>query len=190
MILHRSRERFSKPLPCHVTMKVREDVPSLRSKRLVQELERSFAKGCERKGFRLVHYSLQGDHAHFLVEANGREALGRGMISLGSRLARAVNRVFGRKGQVLRDRYHLHVLRSPKEVRNALAYVLLNARKHARRVKQELAIDPASSGRWFEGWRQTVARDGSRPSVARARTWLLSKGWRRHGLIDALEVPG
>ena len=101
-----------------------------------------------------------------------------------------MNRAFGRRGQVLRDRYHLHVLRSPKEVRNALAYVLLNARKHARRVKQELAIDPASSGRWFDGWRQRVARDGSRPSVARARTWLLSKGWRRHGLIDALEVPG
>ena len=143
-----------------------------------------------RSGFRLVHYSIQGDHTHFLVEARSREALGRGMKSLGSRLARAVNRVFGRSGRVLRDRYHLHVLRSPKAVRNALAYVLLNARKHARRVRRELAIDPASSGRWFEGWRQKLPRDASAPAVARARTWLLCKGWRRHGLIDALEVPG
>ena len=62
-----------------------------------------------------MHYSIQADHGHFLVEAAGREALGRGMKSLGSRLARAVNRVFQRTGPVLRDRYHLHVLRSPKE---------------------------------------------------------------------------
>jgi len=51
-------------------------------------------------------------------------------------------------------------------------------------------IDAASSGRWFDGWRQRVSRAGSRPPVARARTWLLAKGWRRYGLIDALEVPG
>jgi REP element-mobilizing transposase RayT len=189
-VLHRSREGFSRPLPCHVTLKLREGVPSLRSVRLVRELERSFAKGRERKGFRLVHYSIQGDHAHFLVEASSREALGRGMKSLGSRLARAVNRVFGRRGRVLRDRYHLRVLRSPKEVRSALAYVLLNARKHAKRLGRELTIDPASSGRWFEGWRQRLPRNAGPPVVARARTWLLCKGWRRYGLIDALEVPG
>ena len=57
--------------------------------------------------FRVVHYSLQGNHAHFIVEAAGREALGRGMKSLGARLARAVNRVFERSGRVLEDRYHL-----------------------------------------------------------------------------------
>jgi len=26
--------------------------------------------------------------------------------------------------------------------------------------------------------------------VAEARTWLLSVGWRRHGLISVAEVPG
>jgi hypothetical protein len=41
-----------------------------------------------------------------------------------------VNRVFGRRGSVLADRFHLHVLRTPREVRHALSYVLMNARRH------------------------------------------------------------
>ena len=174
-----------------MTLKLREGVPSLRNGRAVKALEVSFAEGCERPGFRLVHYSLQGDHVHFLVEANGRKALGRGMKSLGARLARAVNRASGRTGRVLRDRYHLHVLRSPKEVRSALRYVLLNGRKHAKKLTKQLRIDPASSGRWFDGWRhRPLVPLTPRPPVARPRTWLLGKGWRRHGLIDALEAPG
>jgi REP element-mobilizing transposase RayT len=171
---------------------MRPEVPSLRSVRLVRELERSFAKARERGDFRLVHYSLQGHHAHLIVEAKDPEALGRGMKALGARLARAVNRSFRRKGPVLADRYHLHVLRTPKEVRSALAYVLLNARRHASKASRQLRCDPASSGCWFDGWRrrpETQARLRS-PPVAEARSWLLRVGWRRHGLIDPLEVPG
>jgi REP element-mobilizing transposase RayT len=118
----------------------------------VREVERSFARACERGAFRLVHYSLQGNHAHLIVEATSRDALGRGMKAIGSRLAKAVNRVFKRSGPVLADRYHVHVLRTPREVRNAIAYVLLNARRHAARagrvLARAIAIDPASSGRW------------------------------------------
>ena len=193
--LHRSREDFDARQACQVTLKTRPGVPSLRSVRLVRELEFSFAKLRRRRDFRLVHYSLQGDHAHLIVEAKDPEALGRGMKALGARLARAVNRIFRRKGPVLADRYHLRVLRTPKEVRSALAYVLLNARRHARKVSGAWRCDPASSGRWFDGWRrrpelgQTQA--GLRgPPVARARSWLLRVGWRRHRLVDPLEVPG
>ncbi|MBW1683458.1 MAG: transposase [Deltaproteobacteria bacterium] len=194
-ILHRSREGFGPRYPCHVTLKMRPEVPSLRSVRLLRELERSFAKARERGDFRLVHYSLQKDHAHLIVEAKDPEALGRGMKALGARLARAVNRTFRRKGPVLADRYHLHVLRVPQEVRSALAYVLLNARRHASKTSRGLRCDPASSGRWFDGWRRRPevsplqARLRS-PPVAEARSWLLRLGWRRHGLIDPLEVPG
>ncbi|MBW1683994.1 MAG: transposase [Deltaproteobacteria bacterium] len=194
-ILHRSREGFGPRHACHVTLKMRPEVPSLRSVRLVRELERSFAKARDRGDFRLVHYALQGDHAHLIVEAKDPKALGRGMKALGSRLARAVNRSFRRKGPVLADRYHLRVLRTPKEVRSALAYVLLNARRHASKASGVWRCDPASSGRWFDGWRRrpdvhpTQARLRS-PPVAGARSWLLRAGWRRHGLIDPLEVPG
>ena len=187
-IRHRSRERFSHLVPAHVTIKVRADVPSLRTVRLVREVERSFARARERGDFRLVHYSLQGNHAHLIVEAEGGDALGRGMKSLGSRLARAMNRVFGRSGPVLADRYHVRVLRSPREVRNALAYVLLNARKHAARAGRTLSrafrIDPASSGRWFDGWRESAAPPPDVSPVALARSWLLEVGWKRSGLLS------
>jgi len=194
-ILHRSREGFGARHPCHVTLKMRPELPSLRSVRLVRELERSFAEVHERGDFRLVHYSLQGDHAHLIVEAKDPEALGRGMKALGARLARAVNRAFRRKGPVLADRYHMRVLRTPKEVRSALAYVLLNARRHASKASRRVSCDPASSGRWFDGWRRRseVSPLQARlrgPPVAGARSWLLRVGWRRHGLIDPLEVPG
>ena len=195
---HLSRERFAGRYPCHVTLKVRPDLPSLRRKRIVRTIERSFAKGCERGDFRVVHYSIQRDHAHLLVEANGREALGRGMKSLAARFARAVNRALGRSGRVLADRYHLRVLRTPREVRNALAYVLLNARRHlaqrrGRRAVRGQQIDPASSGRWFDGWTrgfEAAARGQPPRAVAEPHTWLLGVGWRRHGRIAPREIPG
>lgn len=77
-VRHLSREPFAGRFPCHVTLKVRADVPSLRTVKLVREVERSFAHGCERGEFRLVHYSLQRDHAHLIVEARDPGALGRG----------------------------------------------------------------------------------------------------------------
>lgn len=178
--------------PAHVTLRMRPDVPSLRTPKLVREFERSIAVAGERGEFRLVHYSLQSNHVHLLVEARSRQALARGMKAVGSRLARAVNRVFRRVGPVLADRYHLHVLKTAREVWNALRYVLLNSRKHSGPWRERDVLDPASSGRWFDGWRRKPACSESiagRP-VARARTWLLAVGWRRYGLIDPTDVPG
>lgn len=193
---HRRRPALSPRHPVLVTLKVRRGLPSLRSVALVRELERSFTRACDRGDFRLVHYSIQGDHVHALVEAESCRALSRGMKALGSRLARAVNRVFRRRGRVLTARFHLRVLRTPREVRNALAYVLLNARRHAaksgRALLGHVRIDPASSGSGFDGWKD---RAPARPAtvaaaVAAARTWLLRVGWRQHGLIDPSELPG
>lgn len=203
---HASRAGFSSTTPAHVTVKLMPEVRSLRNKRVVRELERTFAAGCDRSEFRLVHYSLLGNHAHLIVEARDQHALGRGMMAIGSRLALAVNRVMGRKkGRVVADRYHARLLRTPREVRNALRYVLLNARKHAAATAHtakrmlEVVLDPASSARWFDGWKTAsrmvpsapdAAAGREKPAVARARTWLLTVGWRRHGLLDPAEVPG
>lgn len=202
---HRSRRAFATVLPAHVTLRLLPGLVSLRTVAVVHEVARTFAAGCERSDFRLVHYSLQGNHAHLLVEARDRAALGRGMMALGSRLARAVNRVMGRSGQVLADRYHVRMLPTPREVRSALRYVLLNARRHAAATARkavravESRLDPASSARWFDGWKRSgataveldvAAPPGDRPPVARARTWLLRVGWRRHGLLDPADVPG
>jgi REP element-mobilizing transposase RayT len=185
-----------------VTVRLLPGLVSVRTEKVVREVGKTFARGCERSTFRLVHYSLQGNHAHLIVEARDRDALGRGMMAIGSRLARTVNRVMGRTGRVLADRYHVHLLKTPREVHRALRYVLLNARRHLA-VKTRDAVramgsllDPASSAGWFDGWKRgsvAVNDDASQSRgapVARARTWLLRVGWRRHGLIDPADVPG
>lgn len=192
-VRHRSRPAITRHCAAHVTLKVREGLRSLRDVRLVRALERTFRCGAERGDFRLLHYSIQGDHLHLIVEADDRRALARGMTSIATRVARAVNRAFARRGRVFRDRYHLRALRTPLELRRALSYVLLNARKHLGRLAPRIgSIDPASSGAWFEGWRcrRPVSTPATGPPVAPARSWLARVGWRRHGLLDWNEVPG
>ena len=198
-VLHREREAVPGGCPVHVTLRVRPGVASLRGGALVREWRRSLAEASERGSFRVAHYSLQGDHAHLIVEAQGKEALACGMKSIGARLARAVNRVSGRSGPVLDGRYHHRSLRSPREVRRALAYVLLNARRHLAKSRgisraATVHLDGASSARWFDGWRPEVASrlpEVRTPrEVAPPRTWLLCVGWRRHGLVDPTEIPG
>jgi REP element-mobilizing transposase RayT len=169
-------------------------LPSLRRADVVRQVVASFRKGAERGSFRLLEFSIQDDHLHAIVEAEGPAALGRGMRSLAARFAHAVNRALGRRGRVVRDRYHLHVLRTVREVRNAIRYVLLNARKHlvklGRGLPRVARIDPASSGPWFSGWRPGVLLPEAigPPPVAPPRTWLAREGWRRLGLLDPAET--
>ena len=196
---HVRRPPVPRECPSHVTLRLRSGTPSLRSRRFLRELRPSLRRACERGGFRVVHYSVQRNHLHLLVESAGKERLGRGMKSVSARVARAVQRAFGLTGPVLQGRYHLRILRTPREVRAALAHVLLNARKHWRERHGEAPparLDEASSGRWFDGWRRAPpGREPAQgaleaPEVAPARTWLLAVGWRRHGLVDSTEVPG
>jgi hypothetical protein len=162
-------------------------VASLRATAALPALMRAFAAATEENPrVRVVHFSIQHDHVHMLVEANSRAALIRGLQGLAIRLAKAVNRALGRRGKVWGDRYHARALTTPREVRNALVYVLTNWQKHERRA---LGIDPASSGVYFTGWAGgTIHHRGTRP-VAIAQTWLLRVGWRRHGLLRIDEQP-
>lgn len=195
IVHHVRRSSVKIGCPGHVTIRVREEVPSLRSRRFMRECRASLARACERGSFRVVHYSVQRNHLHLIVEAQGKRALASGMKSISARVARAVNRIFRRSGPVLDGRYHVRVLETPREVRNALAYVLLNVRKHwkqRRGAAPPVRLDDASSGRWFEGWKRRPRAPGAsdRMEVARPRSWLLTKGWRRYGLIDLAEMPG
>ena len=138
---------------------------------------------------RVIHFSVQSNHLHAIVEALDSKALSRAMKGLCVRLARRLNRMFHRAGRVFADRYHAHVLRTPSEVRYALAYTLNNARKHGVRVE---GIDRCSSGSAFDGWMERGARALARfvdPPVVSAHSWLLRVGWRRHGLVSVTEVP-
>lgn len=178
--------------PAHLTLRVRGDVPSLRRGVFVKELHRSFRAGCERGDFRVAQFSIQKDHLHLIVEAAGKQALGRGMKSISARVARAVHRVFGRRGPVLLGRYHVRALRTPREVRNACLRPVECAEALGAHTGDPppVRLDMASSGVWFDGWRRSLAPApfGEPPAVALPRTWLLRSGWRRHGLLDPAEV--
>jgi hypothetical protein len=122
-----------------------------------------------------------------LVEASDKVGLSRGLTGLIVRAARAVNRVLGRRGKVWGDRYHARALRTPREVRNAIVYVLMNAKKHLRVA---LDLDPCSSASRFDGWKTPLETGPpNRPVVELAETWLLRTGWKRHGLIGREERP-
>jgi len=131
-VSHTRRPTLAKRFPVHVTLRMRQRVWNLRTRRCFREIERAFWGGADRFGFRLVHYSVQGNHIHLLAEAPDRVALGRGMKSLGVRIARRLNRVMQRRGAVLADRYHARILRTPSEVKRVRYYLLTNAQHHYR----------------------------------------------------------
>ncbi len=185
---HDLREPFEARFPVHVTMRRADGLPRLRRKEEYRVLRRAIGAGCERLGLRLVEYVVMGDHLHLIVEAEDRSSLARGLAGIAIRCARALNRLWGRKGRVFPDRFHDRVLRTGREVRAALAYVLHNARRHGERIE---TIDGFSSGPWFGGWREAIEIVGAGPRwLATAGTWLLREGWLNWGRIGVLEVPG
>jgi len=160
-------------------------VPSLRDDLLFVAVRAALAAASTTR-FRVLHFSVQHDHLHLLVEADEPTGFERGVRGLAIRVAKAVNRILGRRGQVWADRYHARLLRTPREVRNALVYVLNNWRKHIPGARR---LDPRSSAAWFNGWFKLPARPSGAQPVAEARTWLAAVGWRLRGLIHVDERP-
>lgn len=189
-VAHRTREAFDHRHVLHVTMKLEEGLGSLRQGPEFQRVWESLIAGCQRDGFRIVHASVQGDHLHLLCEGDGTEPFGRWMNGLATRIARGLNRLWQRRGRVFRERYHSRVLRSPRAVRNALAYVFGNAEHHGRRLRIG-HVDSCSSAPWFHGWRNSPInqRPPLETPLARARTWMLRSGWLRWGLLSLDDGP-
>ena len=186
--------------PVHVVIRALPAVGSLRQRLAHTAIRLATIVAAKREDFRIVHISIQDNHVHLIVEAEDRGALSRGMQGFQISAAKQLNRVLGRrKGSVFGDRFHSTILATPRQVRNTLAYVLNNWRRH-REDRQTRArswqLDPFSSAIVFDGWkeRQTLGLS-TVPDAYRAlvvwfpKTWLLTTGWRRHGLISQWEVP-
>src|SRR5687767_6067370 len=193
-VAHVEREEFKASHPLHVTWRIADGVRALRREAVLEVVRTTLGKHANRDGFRVIEFNVLGNHLHFVVEAAGRKALARGMQGLAVRLARAINKLLGRSGKLFKERYHARVLTKPLQVRNVLRYVLLNARHHAAERGEKLYrdwVDPFSSAPWFDGWKAPIRsqadwlarlRKQPRPT-AMPRSWLLTVGWRRHGLL-------
>jgi hypothetical protein len=184
-VTHRKRPTHDPHHPVHVTLRASAGLPSLRFEHVWVALERAVSRASNGT-FRVVHFSAQADHLHLLVEADAPRRLASGMQGLAIRAAKAINRAIGRHGQVWSDRYHARALATPREVRNALVYVLQNWRKHLRSAD---GLDPRSSAEWFCGWRDGRNTVHQPSPVAPPRTWLARRGWQRCGLIGRDEGP-
>jgi putative transposase len=189
---HRARPQHCHRHPVHITLRRAPCLPSLRAPIVFAALRRGFT-AASRRWFRVVEFGVQDNHLHLLVEADDKTSLTRGMIGLTVRLARAFNRVLTRRGSVWSERFHARALRTPREVRHCLVYVLMNRKKHAPSSAFGAKLDPCSSARWFTGWKRPPASGPPRstdvPPVVPPRTWLLRVGWQRHGLIATSESP-
>ena len=173
---HLRRPALASRHPVHVTLKVRAGLPSLRGDRAFPVVRSVLRAARRRLGVRLVHFSVQSNHLHLVVEAADVSALGQGIKGLAVRLARRLNVLFGTQGAVFPERFHARALRSPTEVRTALSYVVHNFAAHLERdgyVIPRGTRDLLSSAAWL-----TAPPPESAPVVA-AETWLLSVGWRR-----------
>jgi len=184
---HRQREALASRFPVHVTLRVVRQIRGLRYKSRYRVVRNAFVKGCLRENFRITNFSVLGDHIHMIAEAKDAGALARGIQGFKVRVARGLNGLLGRKGGVFAERYHSRILRTPREVRSALAYVLNNARRHGYAIPKGLP-DRYSSWAHFTGWRglhlrrarRELPKENGPPPVAEAVTWLLRDGWRKH----------
>jgi len=203
---HVARERFSRTMPVHVTLRVAAPISSLRRPDAYHAIRHAIYATVERTDFRIVHLSIEHNHLHLIVEADNDTALSKGLRAFQSSAAQLLNRAISTStgnrhtGKVFDDRYHSRMIDSPTQARNAISYVLNNWRRHGRDRGMETMfwdVDYYSSGPTFDGWKELDASpflyrtsEYPRLSVSRPRTWLLAKGWRKAGTISMREVPG
>jgi len=193
---HAARAEADVRFPFLVTVRMRADVPRLRKFELCKVLRRAFVYGCKVGEFRICQFSIQGNHIHLVCEAGTSDARARGIQGWSVRVARGINGHADRRGRVFDDRYHFEVLTTPTQVRNALCYVLQNARRHGLTLDRRYhGADPFSSAWWFDGWKDAGWKLGLDPpesrTVAEPVSWLLKVGWKRAkaGLIAIDEMP-
>ena len=193
--------------PVHVVLRVVDAVGNLRRPLAYHVIRHATFVVGQRDNFHIVHLSIQRTHVHLIVEAQDKLALARGMQAFQISAAKQLNRAISqgrpgprRRGAVFSGRYFAQIIKTPRQVRHTLSYVMNNWRKHGEDQVGEMQawkIDWFSSAIHFPDW----AEYGDSPWMWRGpagyepvwawqpKTWLLREGWKRHGLISYREIP-
>lgn len=132
-IRHIARDEIRRLTPLHLTVKIEKQKAGLRNKSILKTLHTSIKKA-RQKGLKIIHYTLEYDHIHLLVESDNNETLGRGMQSFGISFSKGINKIKATKGKVFKTRYHFRKLKTPKEVKNAINYIFGNSIKHKNAI--------------------------------------------------------
>src|ERR1041384_1451809 len=143
---HKERPGLNARYPVHVVLRVVAAVGSLRRRCVYQAIREATITTARREDFRIIHLSIQRTHVHLLVEADGKEALARGMQGFQISAAKQLNAAIShgrpgprRRGTVFPDRYHAEIITSPRQARHCLSYVLSNFRKHKEDCKAPMS---------------------------------------------------
>jgi putative transposase len=206
---HKARPPIDPRHPQHVTLRVNETVGWLRRFDTFAAIRRALrVVMANHTAFRVVHISVQNTHLHLICEAASKETLTRGLKGFQISAAKQLNAAVSKRrrkeqhGRVFTDRYHAEDLGTPRQVRNAIAYVVNNWRRHgvdhgALFALHDGKLDPYASGLSFAGWREPVPTTPVEipagyepPPVSEPATWLLRVGWTKAPPISFLEVPG
>jgi len=197
-VSHATRPSEPSRFPQHVTLRITDGVSSLARGGLINIIRRCIRRS-HKGGFRICEFNVLGNHLHLITEAADKDALTRGLQGFEVSVARRLNSALMRSGKLFAHRYHARHLKTPREVRNALRYVLLNRKHHdAEKRFSKYWIDPWSSAAWFRGWAAPVRRDEpwkcelleQDAPTAKPTVWLLTDGWKKHGLLRFDERPG
>src|SRR5262245_19359007 len=157
-------------VPFHITLRLRDGLPSLRTPWGRRVVHRAAVR-MHVKGATLQHYAIQHNHLHLIIALERGAALHRALISFACVVAKAVNREAGERGSVFAGRYHARPLETPTELWNGMRYLLTQAAHHGLGVAP--ARDPFTSYAW--------CREHGR---------ILKAGWlyRLLGMLDAERV--
>jgi hypothetical protein len=177
-------------IPAHVTIKVMRGLWNLRNAKTFAMILRQI-ESTSGAQLRVTHFSVQHDHVHLIVEAESNRALSTGIQGLSVRIAHQLNRLMRRRGKVFKDRYHVRVLATPREVKNALVYLATNGRKHLLQIGRAVArgwLDPCASIAALGGWCPGLIARVSALAVVRPQSWLLSRGYSKAGCISLTAI--
>lgn len=131
-IRHTSREEIFKPSPLHLTVKLKR--ADIQNKVVLRILKHAIYRS-RLQGLRVIHFSLEHNHVHLYAECESNFVLGKAMKAFGVTFVRRVNKLKKIKGQLYKYRYHLRVLKSARDAKNVINYILKNGIKHGRTLK-------------------------------------------------------
>jgi REP element-mobilizing transposase RayT len=199
-----ARERrvaFRRSRVVHLTLRLREGLPNLRTRKGAQIVKRAIL-GAQSRGLRVIHFSILSNHIHLICEALSLSVLMNSMKSLTSRMGIHLRRlikeqkhhsnrleVLDKEGLGLfRGRYNLQAIQNPAQMKQTLAYVLLNPAKHFKKAPY---LDAFTSAAIFEDWQKLIGRELNLNSslatlkknlkefLAPPQLWLTQAGWAK-----------
>ncbi|MBT3236341.1 MAG: hypothetical protein HN353_10355 [Bdellovibrionales bacterium] len=138
-IAHISRPSIDRNNPIHINIRVQEKLPNLRRKSSFKLFTKA-VKRARLKGLRVVHFSLQTNHLHLLVEADSNRQLSSGMRSLLITYSIWINRLLKRQGPLFRDRFNMEVITTPRRMKNLLNYIFKNSAKHRKHAFNQIDL--------------------------------------------------